>query len=219
MGVHRSLPSRARMVLGWGLLSIAVFAGCGQGAAASESGSATTGTHIGRVLKRRRSGRGNPMCRGVDQRPRIPSGAIRRARAACRSTSSRGSRTTNPSTTGTSPTPRPSPPRTPCTSTRRAVNDPSTTPAPTCRWSPCREVTASPAGYLGDGLSKVPAWTVPQYQSGPDVRGASERHVRALLLDTRHGGARMPRHTAGLRLCADGERMDERGVHLACHRG
>ena len=33
------------------LLSIAVFAGYGQGAAASASGSATTGTHIGKVLK------------------------------------------------------------------------------------------------------------------------------------------------------------------------
>src|SRR5580692_7865055 len=51
VGVHRSRPGRARWALGCTLLSIAVLAGLGQGAAASGSGSATTGTHIGRVLK------------------------------------------------------------------------------------------------------------------------------------------------------------------------
>jgi hypothetical protein len=53
-------------------------------------------------------------------------------------------------------------------STRRAANRPSTTTAPTCQSSRCREAMFT-GRFLGDAMPNVSSRTVTGYQWGPDV--------------------------------------------------
>jgi hypothetical protein len=151
------------------LLSIVVLAASGQGAAASASGSATTGTHIGRVLKP------SPVRTG---QPYVPAGR----------SATKGPIGRNPSREGGLPLNILSGLAKDEPIYDGDFADPSALPAASTLYfyasSSQRSkydaganvpVVALSRGngfagrFLGDALPKVPAWTVPQYQWGPDV--------------------------------------------------
>ncbi len=169
MGVHRSWPNRARSVPGWALLSIAVFAGWGQGAAASAPGSATTGTHIGRVLKP------SPVRTGQAY---VPAGRSATKGPIGRNPSREGGVPLNilsglahdePIYDGDFADPAALPAASTlylyASSSQRSKYDAGAN-VPIIALS---RGNGFAGRFLGDALPKAPAWTVPRYQWGPDV--------------------------------------------------